>query len=118
MGGWVWAGSHATHAHHTIPPAPLPVPAPPSLQMRGSSEGRVSACYFGEGAASEGDALVALNFAATLGAPVVFICRNNGYAISTPASEQYKGTASALPLCHMLLQPSDSTRPRQARWEK
>ncbi len=32
-----------------------------------------------------------MNFAATLGCPVVFICRNNGYAISTPVEEQYAG---------------------------
>jgi len=49
------------------------------------------ACYFGEGAASEGDFHSAMNFAATLECPVVFICRNNGYAISTPAREQYRG---------------------------
>jgi len=48
-------------------------------------------CYFGEGAASEGDFHAALNFAATLSCPVIFFCRNNGYAISTPSSEQYKG---------------------------
>jgi len=50
--------------------------------------GRAVACYFGEGAASEGDFHAGLNFAATLGCPVVFICRNNGYAISTPVKEQ------------------------------
>lgn len=38
-------------------------------------------CYFGEGAASEGDFHAALNFAATLDAPVIFFCRNNGFAI-------------------------------------
>lgn len=31
------------------------------------------ACYFGEGAASEGDAHAAFNFAATLSCPIVFI---------------------------------------------
>jgi 2-oxoisovalerate dehydrogenase E1 component alpha subunit len=51
----------------------------------------VAATYFGEGASSEGDFHAALNFAATLEAPCLFICRNNGYAISTPASEQYRG---------------------------
>lgn len=51
----------------------------------------MTAVYFGEGAASEGDFHAALNFAATLSAPVLFICRNNGWAISTPANEQYKG---------------------------
>jgi 2-oxoisovalerate dehydrogenase E1 component alpha subunit len=48
--------------------------------------------YFGEGAASEGDFHGAINFAATLEVPVIFVCRNNGWAISTPAREQYRGT--------------------------
>ncbi|RKP27177.1 2-oxoisovalerate dehydrogenase subunit alpha, mitochondrial isoform 2 precursor [Syncephalis pseudoplumigaleata] len=48
-------------------------------------------CYFGDGAASEGDFHAALNFAATLKCPVIFFCRNNGFAISTPVEEQYKG---------------------------
>jgi 2-oxoisovalerate dehydrogenase E1 component alpha subunit len=55
----------------------------------------VAVCFFGEGASSEGDAHAALNFAATLGAPVLFVCRNNGYAISTPAHEQMRGEACA-----------------------
>jgi 2-oxoisovalerate dehydrogenase E1 component alpha subunit len=55
----------------------------------------VVACYFGEGAASEGDFHAALNIAATRDCPVVFICRNNGYAISTPTLEQYKGDGIA-----------------------
>lgn len=53
------------------------------------------ACYFGDGAASEGDAHAAFNFAATTGAPCVFICRNNGFAISTPTSDQYRGDGIA-----------------------
>ena len=35
----------------------------------------VCACYFGEGAASEGDFHAGLNFAATRHCPVIFICR-------------------------------------------
>ncbi|XP_020834119.1 2-oxoisovalerate dehydrogenase subunit alpha, mitochondrial isoform X2 [Phascolarctos cinereus] len=52
-------------------------------------------CYFGEGAASEGDAHAGFNFAATLECPIIFFCRNNGYAISTPTSEQYRGDGIA-----------------------
>ncbi|KFM82944.1 2-oxoisovalerate dehydrogenase subunit alpha, mitochondrial, partial [Stegodyphus mimosarum] len=52
-------------------------------------------CYFGDGASSEGDAHAALNFAATLNCPIIFFCRNNGYAISTPTHEQYKGDGVA-----------------------
>jgi len=60
-----------------------------------TDEPRVVACYFGEGAASEGDFHAALNIAATRSCPVLFICRNNGYAISTPTLDQYKGDGIA-----------------------
>ena len=56
---------------------------------------RCAACYFGEGAASEGDFHAALNIAATRSCPIIFICRNNGYAISTPTLEQYRGDGIA-----------------------
>lgn len=56
---------------------------------------RVGVVYFGEGAASEGDFAVGINFAATLGAQTLFICRNNGYAISTPTKDQYRGDGIA-----------------------
>jgi len=36
-----------------------------------------------------------MNFAATLQAPVIFFCRNNGWAISTPTTEQYRGDGIA-----------------------
>ncbi|GKV21612.1 hypothetical protein SLEP1_g31574 [Rubroshorea leprosula] len=48
------------------------------------------ATYFGDGGSSEGDFHAALNFAAVLEAPVIFICRNNGWAISTPLSDQFR----------------------------
>ena len=51
----------------------------------------IAFCYFGEGAASEGDFHAALNFAATTQVPAVYFCRNNGYAISTPTKDQYRG---------------------------
>jgi len=61
-----------------------------------AQNGNVVICYFGEGAASEGDAHAAFNFSATLECPIIFFCRNNGYAISTPVSEQYKGDGIAV----------------------
>lgn len=57
--------------------------------MKGS--GNCAVTYFGEGAASEGDFHAALNMATTLSCPVIFFCRNNGYAISTPVKDQYAG---------------------------
>lgn len=56
---------------------------------------RVSVAYFGDGAASEGDALTALNFAAVYGSQTIFICRNNGYSISTGVEDQYSGDGIA-----------------------
>lgn len=64
-----------------------------SLKMQGKAN--VAICYFGEGAASEGDFHAGLNMAAVLKSPTLFFCRNNGYAISTPTSEQYVGNGIA-----------------------
>ncbi|KAG2232492.1 hypothetical protein INT48_007405 [Thamnidium elegans] len=64
-----------------------------ALKMSGANA--CSLCFFGEGAASEGDFHAGLNMAATLKSPVIFFCRNNGFAISTPSSEQYKGDGIA-----------------------
>ncbi|VDN02479.1 unnamed protein product [Thelazia callipaeda] len=57
--------------------------------------GSIVLVYFGEGAASEGDAHAAFNMAATLKCPIIFFCRNNGYSISTPTNEQYSGDGIA-----------------------
>ena len=40
--------------------------------MKREGKGRCVICYFGDGAASEGDAHAAFNFAATLDCPVIF----------------------------------------------
>ena len=55
----------------------------------------VTICYFGEGAASEGDFHAGVNMAAVLNCPVIFFCRNNGYANSTPSEEQFAGDGIA-----------------------
>ena len=49
---------------------------------------RVVLCTFGEGATSEGEWHEAMNFAAVHKVPVVFLCENNQWAISTPISKQ------------------------------
>jgi pyruvate dehydrogenase E1 component alpha subunit len=48
----------------------------------------VSLTYFGEGATSAHDFHTGLNFAAVRRIPVVFVCRNNGWAISVPREQQ------------------------------
>ncbi|XP_055380409.1 2-oxoisovalerate dehydrogenase subunit alpha, mitochondrial [Condylostylus longicornis] len=62
---------------------------------RNKNNKNIVVCYFGEGAASEGDTHAAFNFASTLECPIILFCRNNGFAISTPSFEQYKGDGIA-----------------------
>ena len=50
--------------------------------------GAVAITFFGDGATSEGDFHEALNFAGVFTAPVIFLCQNNQWAISTPRDEQ------------------------------
>lgn len=67
----------------------IPHAAGCAYAMKLQKENKVAVAYFGEGATSEGDFHVGLNFAAVRKAPVIFFCRNNGYAISTPACRQF-----------------------------
>jgi 2-oxoisovalerate dehydrogenase E1 component alpha subunit len=58
-----------------------------ALKLRRES-GRAVFCQFGEGATSEGEWHEAMNFAALAKLPLVFICENNRWAISTPQRMQ------------------------------
>lgn len=51
--------------------------------------------FLGDGATSEGDANVAMNFAAVYEVPVVFFIQNNQYAISVPFSRQTRSPTLA-----------------------
>jgi 2-oxoisovalerate dehydrogenase E1 component len=48
----------------------------------------VAAAFFGDGAASEGDFHEAMNFAGIHRLPLVAVCENNLYAISTPLAKE------------------------------
>ena len=53
-----------------------------AAKLRG--EATVTLCTFGDGATSQGAFHEGVNFAAVHKLPVVFVCENNGYAISVP----------------------------------
>jgi 2-oxoisovalerate dehydrogenase E1 component subunit alpha len=59
-----------------------------ALASKQRKEDAVTAAFFGEGAASQGDTHEAMNFAGIHKLAVVFVCENNGYAISVPQSHQ------------------------------
>jgi 2-oxoisovalerate dehydrogenase E1 component alpha subunit len=66
-----------------------------ALAARMKGEPVVALSFLGDGATSEGDTHEALNFAAVLGAPVVFFVQNNQYAISVPIGEQTRAPSLA-----------------------
>ena len=66
---------------------PHAVGAAYALAYRGEL-GRAVLATFGDGATSEGEWHESLNFAAVHSLPIVFLCENNEWAISTPLSKQ------------------------------
>lgn len=64
----------------------LPVAVGAALGSKLQGNDRVSLCFFGDGASNEGAFHEACNLAAVWKLPVIFLCENNGYAVSTPAS--------------------------------
>ena len=59
-----------------------------AIGQRLKNEAETVAVYVGDGATSEGDMSEAMNLAAVESAQVLFICQNNGWAISKPSHEQ------------------------------
>jgi pyruvate dehydrogenase E1 component alpha subunit len=77
-----------------------------ATKLRNARDGTddVVACFFGDGATSEGAFHDGLNFASVAKSPVIFICQNNGWAISVPTEKQtasetfaQKGLAYGMP---------------------
>ncbi len=59
-----------------------------ALGVKADHSDEVVLAYLGDGSTSQGDANEAFNWAAVTNAPVVFICQNNQWAISTPTTSQ------------------------------
>jgi acetoin:2,6-dichlorophenolindophenol oxidoreductase subunit alpha len=57
-----------------------------ALAARLDGRDSVTVCVFGDGTSSRGNFHEALNLAAVLALPVVYVCQNNQLAISTPSS--------------------------------
>ncbi len=64
---------------------PIAAGAGISIQNRGTDQ--VVACFFGDGASNQGTFHESLNLAALWKLPVLFVCENNQYALSTPLRE-------------------------------
>uniref|UniRef100_A0A8H7XT09 2-oxoisovalerate dehydrogenase subunit alpha n=2 Tax=Psilocybe cubensis TaxID=181762 RepID=A0A8H7XT09_PSICU len=93
-------GSPEHHFHTISSPLATQIPQAAGVayalrRMPNRRSQNIAACYFGEGAASEGDFHAGFMLASTIPSPVLYIARNNGFAISTPSSEQYNGDGIA-----------------------
>ncbi|RDB17954.1 2-oxoisovalerate dehydrogenase subunit alpha, mitochondrial [Hypsizygus marmoreus] len=93
-------GSPKHHFHTISSPLATQIPQAAGVayalrRTPGRSSRSIAACYFGEGAASEGDFHAGLLLASTIPSPTLFIARNNGFAISTPSTEQFYGDGIA-----------------------
>lgn len=60
---------------------PLATGAALAAKVRGTEQ--VSVCFFGDGAANQGTFLEAINIAATMSLPVLYVCENNVYGVNT-----------------------------------
>ncbi len=61
----------------------MPVAVGAALGIKMQKKDAVTLCYFGDGAANEGLFHESLNLASVWKLPVVFLCENNQYAVST-----------------------------------
>lgn len=68
---------------HAIVAGGLPVAVGLALADKLSVRAGITVCFFGDGAAEEGEFAESLNLAALWKLPVLFICENNQYAMGT-----------------------------------
>lgn len=66
--------------------AGLPIATGSGLTAKLQHTDQVTVCFFGDGAANQGSFHDSVNLAAIWKLPVIYVCENNMYAVSTPAS--------------------------------
>jgi acetoin:2,6-dichlorophenolindophenol oxidoreductase subunit alpha len=88
-GGSLHVGDYAFGALPAIAVvgASAPIAAGLAFACRRRGNGRVVVNFFGEGAANKGELHEAMNLAAIWSLPVIFVCENNLYAVSTHLSD-------------------------------
>ncbi|MDV6286792.1 thiamine pyrophosphate-dependent dehydrogenase E1 component subunit alpha [Rhodococcus jostii] len=86
--GWNPA-EHGFHIYTLVLAAQLLHATGYAMGIQRDRDDGVVLAYFGDGASSEGDAGEAFNIAAVNAAPVLFLCQNNAWAISTPTHKQF-----------------------------
>ena len=67
----------------------LPIACGAALAAQLEGRGDVTVCFFGDGAAAEGEFHEALNIASVWKLPIVFVCENNQYAANNAVGVQH-----------------------------
>jgi acetoin:2,6-dichlorophenolindophenol oxidoreductase subunit alpha len=67
----------------------LPIACGAALAAQIDGRGDVTVCFFGDGAAAEGEFHEALNIAGVWKLPIVFVCENNQYAANNAVAVQH-----------------------------
>jgi pyruvate dehydrogenase E1 component alpha subunit len=67
----------------------LPIACGAALAAQLDGKGDVTVCFFGDGAAAEGEFHEALNIASLWKLPIVFVCENNQYAANNAVGVQH-----------------------------
>lgn len=79
----VFDAKHRFYGGNAIVAGGLPLAVGLALADKMQNRNRVTCCFFGEGAAAEGEFHESLNLAALWKLPVLFVCENNRYAMGT-----------------------------------
>lgn len=69
----------------------LPIATGAALASRMKGDGRVTAVFFGDGAADQGVLYESVNFAVLKRLPIIFVMENNGFSVCSPVSARQAG---------------------------
>ena len=82
--------AHRFFGENSIVGAGAPIAVGAALAGRFDGSGRVAITVFGDGAMNQGAVHEAMNFAAAMNLPVVFVCENNTWSELTPIDEMVR----------------------------
>lgn len=94
-------GGKFSNAKNIIPPC-VPIGSQTlhavgiAYSLKYKKQNSIALTYIGDGGTSEGDFHEAMNYAGVWRVPLVFVCQNNQYAISTPRNKQTAAKSLAI----------------------
>lgn len=84
------APEHGFYGENSIVGAGAPIAVGAALAAKFDDSGRVAVTVFGDGAMNQGGVTEAMNFAAAMDLPAIFVCENNKYSELTPINDMVR----------------------------